>query len=78
MTTIVCTPDYYPAVFVVLGFLVAVVFMSLGRYVRGSEMAGKTTIDRRNMVKRADRINYLKSLRAGKHKKKTAKVLQKV
>jgi hypothetical protein len=35
MTTIVCTPDYYPAVFVVVGFLVAMVGMFLGRYVRG-------------------------------------------
>jgi VIT1/CCC1 family predicted Fe2+/Mn2+ transporter len=34
MTTIVCTPDYYPAVFVVVGFLVAIAGMFLGRYIK--------------------------------------------
>ena len=41
-------------------------------------MAGKTTIDRRDTIKRGERIRYLKSIRKSKIKIKTAKCLVKV
>ena len=41
-------------------------------------MAGKETIEKRNMVKRGDRIRYLKSIRKSGTQIKTAKCLEKV
>jgi hypothetical protein len=34
MTNIVCIPDYYPGVIMVVGFLVAMVGIFLGRYIK--------------------------------------------